>query len=104
MFFNFSFDCDDEEVQSDGDDDDEVNGNDSDEEGGMYFKDIQITHSKSQNSGGKITLSYIIIRSSLSVCFIKISFCDSRLLVITKNSTSSTLASVAFQISALPSV
>nr|XP_016930346.1 acidic leucine-rich nuclear phosphoprotein 32 family member A isoform X2 [Drosophila suzukii] len=27
------FDCDDEEVQSDGDDDDEVNGNDSDEEG-----------------------------------------------------------------------
>jgi len=103
MFFNFSFDCDDEEVQSDGDDDDEVNGNDSDEEGGMYFKDIQITHSKSQNSGGKITLSYTIIRSSLSVCFIEISLCDSRLL-ITKNRTFSTLASVAFQISALRSV
>lgn len=36
-FFFYRFDCNDEEVQSEGDDDDEVNGNDSEDEG-VYHK------------------------------------------------------------------
>ncbi|XP_016930345.1 acidic leucine-rich nuclear phosphoprotein 32 family member A isoform X2 [Drosophila suzukii] len=53
------FDCDDEEVQSDGDDDDEVNGNDSDEEGVDDDDDECDSDDSDEEDNGEVSLSEV---------------------------------------------
>ncbi|XP_017010289.2 acidic leucine-rich nuclear phosphoprotein 32 family member A isoform X2 [Drosophila takahashii] len=55
------FDCNDEEVQSDGDDDDEVNGNDSDEEGVSGDDDDEEGDSddSDEEDNGEVSLSEV---------------------------------------------
>ncbi|EDW48376.1 acidic leucine-rich nuclear phosphoprotein 32 family member A isoform X2 [Drosophila sechellia] len=52
------FDCNDEEVQSDGDDDDEVNGNDSDEEG-VSGEDDDDSDDSDEEVNGEVSLSEV---------------------------------------------
>ncbi|XP_016947603.1 acidic leucine-rich nuclear phosphoprotein 32 family member A isoform X2 [Drosophila biarmipes] len=52
------FDCNDEEVQSDGDDDDEVNGNDSDEEGVSGDEECDSDDSEEEDNG-EVSLSEV---------------------------------------------
>ncbi|XP_039481986.1 acidic leucine-rich nuclear phosphoprotein 32 family member A isoform X2 [Drosophila santomea] len=52
------FDCNDEEVQSEGDDDDEVNGNDSDEEG-VSGDDDDEDSDDSEEDNGEVSLSEV---------------------------------------------
>lgn len=60
--YDFSFDCNDEEAQSDGDDDEEVNGNDSEEEG-VYFERVsQIKAHRRYQKGTFPTILMLIVR------------------------------------------
>ncbi|XP_043641996.1 acidic leucine-rich nuclear phosphoprotein 32 family member A isoform X2 [Drosophila teissieri] len=53
------FDCNDEEVQSEGDDDDEVNGNDSDEEGVSGDDDEEDSDDSDEEDNGEVSLSEV---------------------------------------------
>ncbi|EDW91720.1 acidic leucine-rich nuclear phosphoprotein 32 family member A isoform X2 [Drosophila yakuba] len=53
------FDCNDEEVQSEGDDDDEVNGNDSDEEGVSGDDDEEDSDDSEEEDNGEVSLSEV---------------------------------------------